>query len=140
MAYAARTNVEAVFGVDSVSKWADLENEGVEADIAARIASALSYAEDEVNGRLRGGPYSIPLGEPVESSIVDITAKLAGVWLYESRGVQDIDPETGRPLHKLVWHKKDAEQKMSDILSGKRRLAITDTSKTSVSIPQVVTE
>ena len=138
MAYAIRTDVEAVFGVENAEKWADLENDQVAADITARIAAALAFAEDEIDNRLRGGPYVVPLTTPVERIIVDVAAKLAGVWLYESRGVADFDPETGRPQHKLHWHKKDASRKLDDLLSGRRRLGITDTDKTFKCVPEVV--
>lgn len=140
MAYAARTDVETVFGKENVKKWADLENNGVDADVTARIAAALTFAEDDINSRLRGGPYAIPLDTPVEVLIVDVTAKIAGVWLYESRGVQDVNPDTGAPLHKLWWHKNDAGRTIRDIVSGKRRLAIIDTDKTFIGTPEVVVE
>ncbi len=138
MAYAVRADIEAVFGTEAVKQWADLENTQVEADITARVTAALLFAQDEVDNRLRGGPYVIPLDEPPDQIIVDIVAKVAGVWLYESRGVQDFDAETGTPQHKLHWHKRDSSRKLDDLLSGRRRLNISASDKTRKVTPEVV--
>ena len=87
MAYILRTDIEDIFGKENVKKWADLDSAGVTADITARITRAITAAEDRVNSRLRNGPYTIPFGSP-ESIIQEITAKFAGLWLYNTRGTR----------------------------------------------------
>jgi len=121
MAYITKSNIEAVFGVTNVTKWADLDNDGDATKIAARIAVAIAWAENEVDSRLRKSIYTIPFDTaPVD--IVDVTANLAGVWLYENRGVQDFNPDTGMAVHRLTWNRKRAYNTLREILAGIRTL------------------
>lgn len=140
MPYATRTDLEAVYGRENVETWADLENNDVEADVTARVAAALAFAEADVNNRLRGGPYVIPLTLPVETIIVDLTAKIAGVWLYESRGIHDTNSETGVPQHKLMSHRNAATRTISELLSGRQRLAIVGVAAVFAGAPEVIVD
>jgi phage gp36-like protein len=119
--YCDRGDIEDQFGVANVGKWADLENHNDDAMISARIDAAIAWAKQEIDDRLRGRYYEIPFS-PAPATIVRIAATLAGVWLYESRGVQDFDEATGKPNHKLAWAKDQADKLLVDIVSGKRRL------------------
>lgn len=121
MAYSARTDIEAHFGKSNVKTWADLDNDGVIASITARIAAAIVYADNVIDTRLRGGPYDIPFAT-TPTLITHVSAKLAGVWLYESRGVTDFDSTTGRPQHQLHWHKMDALKTLMGLRSCRIRL------------------
>jgi len=111
MSYATRSDLNEVFGKPNVDKWADLDNDGVSATITARITKALAVADDEVNNRLRNGLYALPIvlsegGTPVV--IVDAAAKIAGCWLYTSRGLADTgDGEKSNP-EKLRDEARDA--------------------------------
>ena len=134
MSYCARADIESVFGVENVKQWADLDNDEVSTKIAARITAAIAYAQAEVDDRLRGGPYTPPLDEPPPSVITDIAAKLAGVWMYENRGVRDYNPDTGEAEHRLTFQKDDAEKKLREIRVGLRRLDLAD----RMHAPQVV--
>lgn len=125
--YCQRSDVEAVFGPSNVLKWADIENDGDVDAIAARVASAIAWATEEINDKLRGGPYTIPLtglsvAPALPTTVVDLTANLAGVWLYESRGVQDFSEETGTPYHRLQWNRKRAYDAMKEIRAGQRQI------------------
>lgn len=124
MAYAERPDIESIFGASNVETWANLENEvsGSTDHVNNRITSALAYAENFIERRLKVGPYAIPLS-PVDSIVTDIAARLAGLWLYEGRGVQDWDQETGRPAHKLQWHRVYVEEKLRMILAGQIQLS-----------------
>jgi phage gp36-like protein len=117
--YCVRADIEAVFGSTNVERWADLNNDGNATEITARIVRAIQIAEAEVNDRLRGGPYSLPFST-VPVAIENLTASLAGVWLYESRGVEDTDPH-GNAVHRLTWHKKNAQRMITEIHAGLRR-------------------
>jgi phage gp36-like protein len=134
MAYATRSDIEDVFGEDNVLKWADLDNDQVTSKIAARIATALADVDAYVNDFLRAGPYTVPLTATYRT-VTRAAATLAGVWLYEARGVQDVNDVTGAPLHKLAWHKRSAEDILRRIVSGGIRL---DDENAATMIPQVV--
>lgn len=127
MAYCTRANIEGRFGVDNINKWADLDNAGSTTDVTARINAAIAAAEDDIDTTLRGGPYVIPFAGTPPVTIRDLCADLAGVWLYESRGVVDFDPETGRPHHRLQWHRKNAKRVLAELHGGKRQLDLTST-------------
>lgn len=139
MAYTTRANLEAMFGEESVEKWADVNGNGVAAHITARIAAALVYADGEINDLMRCTLYALPLvvrdTSIVPPTIVDVANRLAGVWLYEGRGVRDIDPD-GKPVHMLMWHKDEAYKKLREIASGVRHL---DSVMSATPVPQVVT-
>jgi hypothetical protein len=121
--YCDRADIEDQFGIENVGKWADLENHGDDGLIEARIDAAIQWATNEVDDRLRGGPYEVPIASPTHT-MVAVTATLAGVWLYEARGVQDFDEASGKPTHKLAWAKDRAEKILTDVRAGKRRLDI----------------
>ena len=126
MSYAERTDVEAVFGVANVAAWADLDNDGDSSKIDDRVTLALSMADCEINDKLRGGIYVLPLvktgeDEPPET-VVNMAAMLAGVFLYESRGVQDFNPDSGQAVHRLTWYRKRVESTIREITSGVRML------------------
>lgn len=134
MSYCTAQDVYSLFGRSNVDKWADLENTRVRSEMDARIAVAIAWASEEVDDKLRGGPYLLPVGTgsgvppsgsfPVPKTIMDVAARLAGVWLYEARGIEDVDAE-GRALHKMSWHKNRAYQVLAEVRNGTRRLAIT---------------
>ncbi|HPS52794.1 MAG TPA: DUF1320 family protein, partial [Phycisphaerae bacterium] len=93
MSYATKSEIESVFGKSNVASWSNLDNEMSGAD-DTRIASAISYADSIINARLRGGRYALPLVNSqgtVPGLVKDWAAKLAGVWLYECRGLFDDD-------------------------------------------------
>jgi len=118
--YISQGDVEDVFGVENVARWSNLDNASTEAD-AARIQAAIDYAEARVDDRFRPGRYRLPLsgGGAAPRAVRDWTAKLAGVWLYESRGLHD----EGTTGHRLAALKADVEAEIDLYLSGQRRLA-----------------
>jgi phage gp36-like protein len=126
VSYATKSNLEQVFGSTNVEKWADLDNDGDETNIAARIAAALDWADNEIDSLLRESRYDVPItpltGSATPPVIRDVAASLAGVWLYEARGVQDYNPDTGAAVHRLEWHRRRAHDTLSDIVRGKRRI------------------
>lgn len=133
-AYCTRSDVEGVFGTGNVTKWADVEEDGDAATIAARITTGIGVATNDVDVRLRGGPYTIPFSE-VDLLVRDITARLVGVWLYENRGIEDFNPETGQAIHLLSWHRSHAYKTLKEIKSRMVRLDIDVITK---DIPVVV--
>jgi hypothetical protein len=123
--YIVRADIEAVFGAANVAKWADLDNTGITADVAARIDRAIVWASNEIESRFRDSIYALPLANAsgdCPPEIVDAAANLAGVWLYENRGVQDWNEETGQVMHRLQWNRRRAYDTLRAILAGQRRI------------------
>lgn len=118
--YCVAADLFDVFGMLNVKKWADLDNDQDLEKIEARITSAISRASGEIDDWLRDR-YDVPFN-PVPSAINEVASILAGVRLYENRGIEDIDPETGRPVHRLAHLREAAKRTLQEILSGQRRL------------------
>lgn len=120
MAYIVKADIENIFGVENVAKWADLDGDSVQSKIDARVEESITAAEDDCNSSLDGGPYTIPFSS-APTLIKTICAKLAGVWLYDVRGTDDVDGD-GNPINKTRVHYKDAMRMIREILAGKRLL------------------
>lgn len=129
--YCARADVEQIHGVSNVEKWADLDNDGDAAKITARITAMIGYASEELDDRLRDGPYDVPFSSGL-TTITYLSALLAGVLLYEARGVQDFESETGTPYHRLQWHRSRVDQMVNQILSGQRQLNATKRTQSGI--------
>lgn len=128
MSYAALSDIQMVFGSTNVDKWADLNNDG---NTAARIAWALDLATREIDERLRRGPYEVPF-PTVPDTIRDMAAQLAGVYLYNSRGITDTE-DAPNPVR---WHEKDVKNKLREIQTGLRKL---DLEELVVRYPRAIT-
>lgn len=125
MSYCADTDIFAKFGTTNVTKWADLDSDQNETTITARITAAINAASDDVDAVMLGGPYSIPIvltGGGTPGEITNICAVLAGVWLYDSRGVEDYDAEQERAKHKLAFHEDSARAKLAEYRASVRRI------------------
>lgn len=132
--YALRTDIEDIFGPTNVAKWADVDNNEDPVLIDRRIVWALKHSYDEMNSRLIGCPYAVPLqGAP--PMIIRLQAQFAAVLLYESRGITDMDAN-GKPFHQLAWHRKDFEAKCKMLHAGTLRLPGGD--QVSTTVPRVI--
>lgn len=121
MPYSIRVNVEQIFGAENVKKWADADNDFDTVKIAARIDANILKSDDQINSRLRNGPYKIPFITPFDGLVVDVSARLAGVLTYELRGITDNDPSN----HDLLWHRDQVEKTLRGLMSGRLRLDAT---------------
>lgn len=120
MAYITKADVEAIFGVENIKTWGDLDNDKVQSKIDARVTTAISAAEDDCNSLLQNGAYEIPFST-APTIIKTICARLAGVWLYNARGTEDIDGN-GNPVNKMRPHYEDAHRMIRQIAGGQRNL------------------
>lgn len=141
MSYCVRSDVERLYGMTNVSKWADLDNDQDAAKITARITAMITSADEEIDSRLRGGRYEVPIigmGDTgsVPRTILDLSALKAGLLLYEDRGATDYDPNTGQPAHRYAFQAKTFERVIRDITIGRRLLDAVYTTDTHC--PQVV--
>ena len=117
--YIGQSDIESRFGTTNVAKWSNLDNTTTTAD-ADRIEAAILYAEDYVENRFRNGPYALPF-QAVSGTLyqlIDWCAKLAGIWLYEHRGLRDENAE-GNLLGDM---KSDVEREIDNCLAGITRL------------------
>jgi hypothetical protein len=116
--YIESVDVEAVFGVYNVQKWANLDNDQA-VDVSGRVTAAINWAEAYVNSRFRRGPYIVPFSGPgVAYEVKDWCAKLAGWWLYRSRGFRDQDQQGDL----IEQHRATVESEMTNVLGGQRVL------------------
>jgi len=121
-AYADEDDMNDIFGSCNVQKWADLDNDQDTAKITARINRALLATASMINSRLSSCGFTIPLvaedGAENPYILVDLNASLAGIWLYEHRGIDDFDPKTGRTVHRLIYLKEQAMATLEGMCSG----------------------
>jgi hypothetical protein len=123
--YCAKTDIEQVFGPTNVSKWSDLDNDADATKIANRITAAIAYASESIDDILRCTSYPIPVvtaADATPATVKDLAAKLAGIWLYEARGSQDFDRDSGQPYHRYAWVRRDCYRTLEDIRTGRRKL------------------
>ena len=115
--YIVQTDIESVFGADNIATWSNLDNLDASAN-TDRITSAINYAESVIDDRFRNTRYTVPLqGDGAVLYVVkDWAAKLAGIWLYQSRGTHD-DNEEGDKLSDV---KESVYAEMDTYLSGGR--------------------
>lgn len=116
--YCVREDVENVYGKTNVIKWADLDGDRESSLIGARISTMIGLADNEINCRLRAGAYKIPFTlVPYERVLVDLSARLAGVVLYECRGPTNADSDR----NKVQWHRKRVEETIDGLMSRRYR-------------------
>ncbi len=142
MAYSARADVEIRFGSSNIADWADLNSNDVAAEITARIAWAIAEADESIDDSLRDRKYAVPivgLGSGQPKAIIMLSSTLAGLLLYESRGVQDVDPDTGSPIHRYAHLKRQAKNTLQGIIAGRIRLyAVEQPNNPTQEAPTVV--
>lgn len=91
MSYCNQADIEAVFGVENVAVWSNLSNDSLTAD-SSRISEAIAFACVFIDARFRLSVYELPLRSSsglTPLQIRDMAARLAGTWLFESRGMGD---------------------------------------------------
>jgi len=135
--YAVRADVEKMYGKLNVERWADLDSNKFVADIDARIVAVITQARNWIDARLTLGPYDVSTFTSSEPILNRLNSMLAGVFLYENRGINDFDPESGRVVHRLGWQRKEVGKIVNEILAGKIKLISTRVIKAQTS-PHVV--
>jgi len=122
--YCTRADIEAVYGVGNVAIFADLDGDADSTKIANRIASVITQASIETDEYARSTSYHIPLttsAGATPSSIKDITARLAGLLMYEPRGLDGYSPD-GKPNHKYYYQREYINQFWQDVRNSVRIL------------------
>lgn len=88
--YCADADLNQFFGESNVDTWADLDGAGIAVDITARRLYFRTQASQEVDDRLRNGPYAVPFSADYPLAIIELAAELAGTMLYDARRIVDI--------------------------------------------------
>ena len=114
--YCDRGDLETIFGVNNVARWADLDNDESELVISRRIEWACQWATEFVNSRLQYGHYAVPFS-PVPTLIRDLTAMYAGITLYDGRQVVSADEND-----KVSRQRKDFDRYLRQIHKGQLKL------------------
>ena len=130
MSYCQRSDLENVYGKVNVAKWADLDNNEDNAAITARIDAAIVSSVAKLDGWMRNKAYDVPFVAPLDPLVVEISARFAGIYLYEARGYANDDGEY------MTEQREHAESLVAQVLNGRLQL----THERATNIPGVLTE
>ncbi len=132
--YHVRSDVDLIYGKENVTKWADLNNNGNEEEIAARVTWASELSYEYTNANLADGPYDVPFEVDPDTHVIikDLSARWTGWILYESRGFVDAEDSNE---NQLKSHKQFVMDSISDIHGGNIKLIGLDR---QVTFPKVV--
>ena len=126
--YAVRSDLENIFGIPNIIKWAllsanDPDSPAGLAEITGRINWAIGVATVDFENAMRQGRYTLPItGTGASVWATTVVATLAGLLLYQHLKPTQRDQD-GRPIPDrydgiFTW----AEQQMNFVRSGKLRL------------------
>jgi hypothetical protein len=119
MSYTSRAQLVNLHGEANLAKWSALGGESTANE--TRISAALLYGDAQVDLRLIGGAYALPLqgmDSTTEISVDYWATVFAAHWLYFSRGMLDKDEQAP----KLDDERKRVEEEITQVRSGKLRL------------------
>ena len=119
MAYSIRSDVDLIYGRRNVDKWADLDNAGTQAIIDARVTWAIALADAEIDSELSGTSYAVPFTGTIPTLIKDLSARLAGVYLYDGRRLGDEEESTDQ----VRLHRKICAKRVKRIIAGQQVIA-----------------
>lgn len=125
MAYSEREDIDFIFGAANVTAWATRSDDDEDDDIEARITRAIAEADEEIDDFIRTTHHIIPLttaAGAVPVTIRSLSARMAGVRLYEAMGVVDYRTDQGVARHRLSWHWDYCQTVLDEIRNGKRKI------------------
>lgn len=138
MPYSTQADIESLFGVENVKQWSNLDNAADEAD-TDRIAAAIVQADAEIDDIMRNSIYAVPLvgTQGTLTQITNISAKLAGCWLYRARGTNEVD-EGGKPIDRMQAIRKEAMGKLYRYVAGAESLPAARSGSHQPTAPTVI--
>lgn len=126
MAYSTRTDTEQIVGVENLKEWLDLDRDANTTTIASRSTYLGVLADAIIDGKLSTSPYAVPVEAPTATTtptvIKMVSAILRGVLAIEAMGIEDYNPQSGRPVHKLSAMREWALQILDDVSEGRLKL------------------
>lgn len=131
--YTNTTLIADRFGVDNMHLWLCAAGDDKEepTDYAMRAYNLIAAAEAEIDRRVHGLFVNAPYEEPLPAVIVEVATILAGIKMYEWRGVDDVDPESGERFHRLRGEKRDVDKLL-------KRIAMGDITEARLTTPTMV--
>ncbi len=125
--YCSRSDIEATYGTTNVAEWADMDGDEDAAAILTRINRAIEIASEDIDDLIRGSSlsYGIPIADKdgnTPTTIEELCAVKAGIWLYHALGQYDQNRQTGTRISRLLWRERWADKVLDEILQGKRHL------------------
>jgi hypothetical protein len=126
-----QADLENWFGESNIQVWSDLENSG--STDTDRVAAAIGVGQDKVRDAFRGSAYAVPFNslEGTLYPVKDWMVKLAGHWLYFSRGMRDTEPD-----ERMRAMAEEVEREMREYQDGRRWLN-AERADTMPTAPQV---
>lgn len=122
MAYSDADDLNEVWGTGNVTAWATLADGDSAGTIAARKTRSITMADAMIDAVARTAGYRIPMqtieGGTTPTLVNNLSAVLAGVWMYEAFGAKDFDPKSGAPYHRLTFRKMESEKLLDAIRVG----------------------
>lgn len=133
--YCTDADLDNRFGADIIDQYARVSKTDDAAALLARRLWAREQASRDLDDELRGGQYEVPFTGPAyDPTVVDCTAYLALIRLYELKGTLDFNPESGKPQHRYHWQRERVYNKLRRIRAGSQKLALATTYKTSLGV------
>jgi hypothetical protein len=121
--YCEQEDLELMYGVSNIRKWADLDNNGDEDIIVARIDWSCETSTEYINSRLMNGPYEIPFstgsGGTLPIIIINLAAMYGGMLLYDGRQVVSAKSDERDQLSR---QRKDFDRFIRQIFKGQIKL------------------
>ena len=119
-----RAMIEDLYGKGNVKDWADLDNDKDPVKVAARITVAINHAQADLESEFRGTHIKVPL-EGTDKFVDYLWARMAGLWLWDNRSPDNVDPETGEATDRLAHHRSLVRLHVGQIKAGDRRTGLT---------------
>lgn len=118
--YTDSASVDKKFGFDNIMQWLALDTGDEATDYAQRAYDCIKQAEAWIDVQLSGSFYNSTSYErpTVPTVLHELATTQAGILMYESKGVTDYDPESGRPTHRLEYHRKRVEMMVKELRNG----------------------
>lgn len=132
--YCTDADLNNRFGADIIDQYARMSKTDDAAALLARRAWAREQASRDLDDELRGGQYEVPFTGTIDATIVDCTAYLALLRLYELKGTLDFNPESGRPQHRYHWQRERVLNKLKRIRAGSTKIAVATTYSTALGV------
>jgi phage gp36-like protein len=123
MAYGTRAGMEAVFGTQRIAKLADWDETQVSATITANINTALAYADDRINARMRLTHHRIPLATSAGATpgmVSSIANRIAGGYLARQWRLESVPP--GDAGERVLQYEQEALGELDMIANGMLRI------------------
>jgi len=91
------------YGTINITRWSNTDNLDVLPNYS-NITLGIGVAESQINQFFANGPYNVPLA-PINYTISDWATSLAALWVYETRGMFEDNPQANKltPDAKNAW-------------------------------------